>query len=264
MAARLAVLSRPITWTRPSAASAVSSIFRTATSSPKGAGADRAPDRAGHLRGDRRDMDEAARQRRPGCGIDAATVFGRSLHIAGMDRAALGAPSPSFDGGAAQGGSRSCHQQPQHLPRALLSASTRSTNAALSPPFRTPATTMCGRSRKPSLSGPLPMAMCCSSSTCLRGSPARSISEKPAIADQCAVPVRATTRRTSNGDQLLVANQQRFTGTVHTAILGIRKIYLARLACTKKTSAAVRFAQAAAVATIPASGLSHATDRSPR
>jgi hypothetical protein len=61
-----------------------------------------------------------------------------------------------------------------------------------------------------------------------------------------------------------VANQQRFTGTEHTAILGIRKIYLARPACTKQTSAAVRFAPAAAVATIPASDLSHAIDRSPR
>ncbi len=42
-------------------------------------------------------MDEAARQLRRMPGIDAATVFGRSLHIAGMDRAALERAIASFD-----------------------------------------------------------------------------------------------------------------------------------------------------------------------
>ena len=48
-------------------------------------------------------MDEAARQLRRMPGIDAATVFGRSLHIAGMDRAALERAIASFDPAAKMG-----------------------------------------------------------------------------------------------------------------------------------------------------------------
>ena len=50
------------------------------------------------------DVDEAARRLRRLPGVEAAAVFGRALHVAGTDRAALERAIRDVDGGMQNGG----------------------------------------------------------------------------------------------------------------------------------------------------------------